>query len=285
MLANMPFRVVPAGLLMSAALSAHAAPAPELSSLINAYRTAPEECGGQPAAPVPRLKNEAALSQVRMAPGTILVAALDAAGYEAEQVDAVHVTGPEHAQAAFDSLRTARCQTLLLTRYTAIGTRRDGNTWTVVLARPMPDLQSEMPGWELAAQEVLAATNAARAQPRQCGAQRFPAVPPLRWNSDLGQAALRHSRDMANHRTFSHKGSDGSDVGLRARGSGYGWRGIGENISFGQRSAAEAVAGWIDSPGHCANLMNPTFTEMGAAYALRGAPRQAAYWTQVFGRR
>lgn len=285
MLINSPLRLATPVLLLAAGMSAHAAPAPELSALVNTYRKAPGQCGGQPVSPVPRLKHEPALSQLRLGPGTILVAALDAAGYEAEQVDAVHVTGPEDVQAAFDALRGARCETLLLQRYTAIGARRDGNTWTVVLARPMPDLQSEMPGWELAAREVLAATNAARAQPRQCGAQRFPAVPPLRWNDDLGQAALRHSRDMASHRTFSHKGSDGSDVGLRARGSGYGWRGIGENISFGQRSAAEAVAGWIDSPGHCANLMNPTFTEMGAAYALRGAPRQAAYWTQVFGRR
>lgn len=271
--------------MLTACVCAQGAPAPDLSALVNAYRKAPVECRGKPAAPATALQREPALSQVRLGPGTILVAALDAAGYEAEQVDAVHVTGPEDAQAAFEALRTARCETLLQQRYSAIGTRRDGNTWTVVLARPMPDLGAELPDWELAAREVLAATNAARAQPRQCGAQRYPAVPPLHLNADLGQAALRHSRDMARHRTFSHKGSDGSDVGLRARKSGYGWRGIGENISFGQRSAAEAVAGWIDSPGHCANLMNPTFTEMGAAYALRGAPRQAAYWTQVFGRR
>ena len=284
MLVNLPLLPAAAVVLLACA-SVHAAPAPDLSALVNSYRKAPEHCGGQPAAAAPPLQPEPALAQVRLGPGTILVAALDAAGYEAEQVDAVHVTGPEAAQAAFDALRNARCQTLLQPHYTAIGARRDGNTWTVVLARPMPDLQSQMPGWELAAREVLAATNAARAQPRQCGAQRFAAAAPLRWNEDLGRAALRHSRDMASHRAFSHKGSDGSDAGLRARNSGYGWRGIGENISFGQRSAAEAVAGWIDSPGHCANLMNPTFTEMGAAYALRGAPRQAAYWTQVFGRR
>lgn len=285
MLINLPLRSLSPAFLLGACLSAQAAPAADLSALVNAYRTAPDGCGGQPASPVSALKQEPALSQVRLGLGTILVAALDAVGYEAEQVDAVHVTGPEDAQAAFEALRTARCHTLLQPHYTAIGARRDGNTWTVVLARPMPDLQADLPGWELAAREVLAATNAARAQPRQCGSRRFPAVPPLRWNDDLAQAALRHSRDMAARRTFGHKGSDGSDVGLRARGSGYIWRGIGENISFGQRSAAEAVAGWIDSPGHCANLMNPTFTEMGAAYALRGAPRQAAYWTQVFGRR
>ena len=45
----------------------------------------------------------------------------------------------------------------------------------------------------------------------------------------------------------------------------------------------QAVSGWLASPGHCQNVMNPYFTEMGAAYATN--PRSAAtiYWTQVFG--
>ena len=90
---------------------------------------------------------------------------------------------------------------------------------------------------------------------------------------------------MGQHRYFSHAGRDGRDVGARARSTGYDWRRVGENIASGQASAAEAVAGWLESPGHCANLMNPAFTEMGAAYALREGPRPAAYWTQVFGSR
>lgn len=275
-------------LLFTALLAASAAaPAQEadLSQRINAYRTAPGLCQGAAAQPVRRLTPEPALSQIRLRPGTILVAALDAAGYEAEQVDAIQVTGPADVDGAFDALLGAHCRTLLQTGYTAIGTSRSGDTWTVVLARPMPDLAALLPDWQDAGRAVLAATNAARAVPRMCGNVRFGAAPPLAWNAALAQAARAHSADMAKHRTFSHRGSDNSDVGTRARRHGYGWRSIGENISFGQRAADEAVEGWINSPGHCANIMHPAMTEMGAAFALRPAPRQAAYWTQVFGRR
>ena len=59
---------------------------------------------------------------------------------------------------------------------------------------------------------------------------------------------------------------------------------IGENIAAGHTSAREAVASWIESPGHCANLMNPGFTEMGAGYHIsRTRMPGYAYWTQVFG--
>ncbi|MFD2365596.1 CAP domain-containing protein [Pseudoduganella sp. GCM10020061] len=262
-----------------------AAPQPDLVHLVNAYRATPAGCQGQPARSAPPLKLEKALSDVRLRPGTILVAALDAAGYEAEQVDAIQVSGPEEVHGAFDALLGAHCGTLLRADYSAIGTSRSGNTWTVVLARPVPDLARLLPEWEDAGREVLAATNAARAVPRMCGNVRYGAAPPLVWNGALARAARAHSEDMADTRTFSHRGSDNSDVGTRALRMGYGWRAIGENISFGQRAASEAVAGWIDSPGHCANLMNPAMVEMGAAFALRGAPRQAAYWTQVFGKR
>lgn len=262
-----------------------AEPAPELVHLVNSYRQAPGPCRGQQVPPAARLKVESALSKVQPGPGTILVAVLGASGYEADQADSVQVSGPAEAAAAFEALRGARCDTLLHTGYRSIGASRQGNTWTVVLARPAPDLVALLPPWESAARAVLAATNAARAQPRQCGNQRFGAAPALAWNADLGRAALAHSQDMARTRVFSHSGGDGSDAGLRARRAGYGWRGIGENISYGQQSAQEAVEGWLASPGHCANLMNPAFVEMGAAYALRSAPRAAAYWTQVFGRR
>lgn len=262
-----------------------AAPATGMATLVNAYRAAPGKCQGRPAFRAPRLVAEPALSNVEIRPGTILVAVLDEAGYEAEQVDAIQVSGPADVQAAFDALIGSHCATLLQDHYTAIGASRKGVTWTVVLARPMPDLATLLPGWEEAGREVLAATNAARAVPRSCGNARFGAAPALTWNDSLAQAALDHSEDMARYRSFSHQGSDDSTVGIRARRNGYAWRRIGENISVGQRAARDAVAGWIDSPGHCANLMNPAMTDMGAAFALRRGQRQAAYWTQVFGKR
>ena len=60
---------------------------------------------------------------------------------------------------------------------------------------------------------------------------------------------------------------------------------MGENIAFGQHTPQQAVASWLDSPGHCANIMNARFTEMGAAYGIAAEKRSGiVYWTQVFGR-
>ena len=54
---------------------------------------------------------------------------------------------------------------------------------------------------------------------------------------------------------------------------------VGENIAFGPESAEEAVAGWMASPGHCANIMDPRFREMGVAVA-QGRKRGHFYWVQ-----
>jgi len=58
-------------------------------------------------------------------------------------------------------------------------------------------------------------------------------------------------------------------------------QGVGENIAKGQKSVAEAVNDWFRSPGHCANIMNPNFTEMGIDYFVsKGGSK---YWVQVLG--
>ena len=110
------------------------------------------------------------------------------------------------------------------------------------------------------------------------------AAAPLRWNEALGRAARRHSEDMSKHQRLSHQGSDGSSAGERASAAGYKWQRIGENVGSGHGSAQAVVAGWLRSPGHCANLMNPQFTEMGGAYVLNMDSEDTIYWTQVLGR-
>jgi uncharacterized protein YkwD len=92
-----------------------------------------------------------------------------------------------------------------------------------------------------------------------------------------------HSRDMANRNYFSHEAKDGSKADGRAKRVGYNWRRIGENIATGQGSSKQTMSGWLASPGHCANIMNRNFTEMGAAYAVNPKSDTTIYWTQVFG--
>jgi uncharacterized protein YkwD len=56
-----------------------------------------------------------------------------------------------------------------------------------------------------------------------------------------------------------------------------------ENIAAGQMTADTVVQGWINSPGHCANIMSPAFSEMGAAFVVNNQSSQGIYWAQVFG--
>lgn len=255
----------------------------ELAGLINAYRAAPGSCAGRAAAPKEPLAPEAALSKLRIVAGTFLESALQQAGYAADRAEAISVTGPEDARETMTVLREKYCGKLLSDEFSAVGTARHGNAWQVVLAHPL--IIPVLPELPQMGQEMLALVNQARATPRICGEQAYGAAPPLTWNATLAGAALGHSRDMADKHYFNHKEPGGSTPPVRATQAGYRWSRVSENIASGQRTVAEAVAGWLDSPGHCANIMNPVVTEMGAAYAVNPASEnRTLYWTQMFGR-
>jgi uncharacterized protein YkwD len=265
-----------------AAPGAPAAEAPGLAGLINAYRAAPAQCEGRRAQPVPPLAPQPALGRVQLETGVMLQHSLERIGYKAERAEVVSVSGPRDARSAMAVIQAKYCRVLRDTRFTDVGTARSGDEWLVVLAQRTVPLR--LPDWPDAGKTILDAVNAARATGQTCGTRHFDPAPPLAWNGRLADAALEHSRDMAQHRYFSHQGSDGSQVGERARLAGYQWRRIGENIASGQASPEAAVAGWLDSPGHCANIMHPGFTEMGAAYAINPASETGTvYWTQAFG--
>lgn len=275
---------LPACLLLACLLpgAAHAQDGGPLVAAINAFRAAPESCQGQRPPPAPALTPQAALGRVRLGPGSFPESALEQVGYFANRAEVIHVGGAPDAGAAMEAIRTRYCRTLLDAGLQDIGVARQGNDWTIVLARPTPPLT--LPDQPEAGQHILALVNQARATPRNCGSRYFGPARPVSWNDALAQAAREHSSDMATHRRFSHRGSDNSEVAQRASRAGYRWRHIGENIAAGQTSPQEAVAGWLESPGHCANLMNPDFSEMGAGYAVSRARMPGfAYWTQVFG--
>jgi len=281
--------------LLAAALACAAVAAPpafarqnkqmsdELAGLINAYRTAPGTCAGRPALPAEPLTSERVLASVHIGAGTFLESALKQAGYRSDLAEMISVTGPDNAQAAMAAIRDKYCGRILSSEFSAVGTARFGNEWQVILAHPLVFPTLPEPGQ--LSQELVALVNQARATPRTCGTQSFGAAPPIVWNETLSQAALGHSQDMASKRYFSHKEPGGSDPAARATRAGYRWTQISENIAAGQHSVKEAMAGWLDSPGHCANIMNPAVTEMGAAWAVNPAnENRTPYWTQMFGR-
>lgn len=269
--------------MSSACLAAQAAASEEtgLVRLINALRAAPGECGAARSPSAPALTSHPALARARLGAGSFPESALEQVGYYASRAEVIHVGGADDAAAAMEAIRTRYCRTLLDAGLQDIGVTRRGNDWTIVLARATPPLT--LPDQLEAGQAILALVNQARARGHTCGSQRFDPARPVTWNDALAQAAREHSSDMATHRHFSHRGTDNSEAAQRAARAGYRWRHVGENIAAGQTSPQEAVAGWLESPGHCANLMNPTFSEMGAGYAISRARMPGfAYWTQVF---
>ena len=132
---------------------------------------------------------------------------------------------------------------------------------------------------------AMARINQWRASGATCGARGvFAPAPALAWNALLTQAAERHSQDMATHNFFDHTGSDGSTLGTRVTATGYLWASLGENIAAGQATVDAVVDGWIASEGHCANLLNPAFSELGLS-CVSGSSADAyrTYWTMDLG--
>ena len=130
---------------------------------------------------------------------------------------------------------------------------------------------------------MLAMVNNSRRSARQCGIASMPVVPQVTWNDQLAVAAAVHANDMVATNIFSHTGSDGLSVADRSLAAGYDWRAVGENIAAGQRDVAEVHQGWLDSPGHCRNIMNSIYTEIGAACVSSDSTDFGSYWVVVFG--
>lgn len=122
---------------------------------------------------------------------------------------------------------------------------------------------------------ILELVNEARTNGCTCGQTRYAPVQPLIWHAQLEVAAQGHSNFMASRNRFSHTGRGGSKVGKRLSRTGYVWSYVGENIAAGQVSVRDVMRSWLESPGHCANIMNPNYIHMGVA-------TKGPYWTQVF---
>lgn len=131
-------------------------------------------------------------------------------------------------------------------------------------------------------ERVVKLVNEARGRARRCGSERFAAAPPLGASRKLDDAAARHARDMARRKFFDHEGANGSQPKDRVLRAGYEPRLTGENIAYGPVSAEEVVAGWLASPGHCANIMDERFKDIGVGLAT-GKGRGKIYWVQNFG--
>jgi uncharacterized protein YkwD len=125
---------------------------------------------------------------------------------------------------------------------------------------------------------ILQLINDARKQGHQCGDTYYKSASAVTWNDQLEQAALVHSQDMNTKNYFSHIAPDGSTAGDRIIQAGYNWLNYGENIGMGYKNENEVIEGWLNSPAHCKNIMNPGYKEIGLAKAGK-------YWTLELARK
>ena len=274
-------RLATLSLAIGFASSAAATEESQLVESINTYRSQIQRCAGQAAGELPAL---AADPRLVLSPDSNLgdlQQAMARAAYPMVNVQAITLKGPLNAQAAMKAVQESFCQVVLDPQFVDIGVSRAGPTWRIVLARPL--LSGRLGDWQTEGQKLLELINSARAQPRQCGSQAFSATTPLAWNATLATAAQDHSRSMANNNFFDHKDRDGRTPGDRAELAGYSGQLVGENIAAGQDTPRKVLDGWLSSPGHCANLMNPQFSELGAAYAVDPKSDAGIYWTSLFG--
>jgi uncharacterized protein YkwD len=133
--------------------------------------------------------------------------------------------------------------------------------------------------------QLLVAVNSARASPRRCGTADYAAAAPLQWQPATVQAADVQARYLQQNNLFTHTGANGSSVGDRLTATGYVWSTVGENLAAGYDTVAAVVQGWLDSPGHCANLMNGRFTDLGVV-KVDGTSSNTYrnYWAMVLAR-
>jgi uncharacterized protein YkwD len=299
-------------LVLTAAFVAAAGAQADAVSAIQVLRAG--GCGGILPAAEP-LRPNALLDRaaVQWAAGRPVTEATERNGYRAAAAATVHVSGPDNA--LLELIRRSDCPLVMNRDLREVGVYRRGlDSWLVLAtAEPapsgarLPDRTSAAPLPDVAAAAVrapltrtspaaslreasvqalatraLQLVNEARAHGTRCGRRTFAPAPPVTLSETLAGVAFGHALDMAEHNYFEHEDLIGQSPADRVRAVGYREKLVGENIAYGPPSVEEAVQGWLDSPDHCENIMDPRFAQMGIASATGHAPsRHGLYWVQV----
>jgi len=243
-------------------------------------------CGGRlPAAPPLAHAGVLDRAAALWASGRSLERATERSGYRAQSTAGVRVRGRESA--LLELLRQRSCALIMRGALREIGLYRRGDETWIVLAEPYVAPRAALRLAPTRAQGRLTASraaelvNAVRARGARCGRHEFAPAPPVRLSATLDGVALGHASDMAEHGYFDHEDLHGLTPAERVRAVGYRESLVGENIAYGPATVEEVVQGWLASPGHCQNIMDPRFAEMGLAYAPGQKGRQGLYWVQL----
>lgn len=103
---------------------------------------------------------------------------------------------------------------------------------------------------------------------------------PFSASSELSNVARKKSEDMANKNYFSHTSPTYGSPFEMMKSFGIKYNTAGENIAKGQLSAQSVVTAWMNSEGHRANIMNPSFKVIGVGHFK--SSNGTNFWTQMF---
>lgn len=246
-------------------------------------------CGGL--VPIARPLNHTSVldrAAEQWAAGKSLSAAAASSGYAV--LAGVRLSGSD--EAAIRTLRRSECHTVAGRDLRDIGVyRRGSDSWLVLASQAAPQTgaapSAAASGTAVStasaglASRALKLVNAARARGATCGSHEFGPAPPLTLSGTLAGVALGHASDMAVHGYFDHVDPSGQSPADRVRAVGYREKLVGENIAYGPITVEEAVQGWLHSPDHCENIMDPRFAQMGIGMATGRAARRGLFWVQL----
>ncbi len=136
-------------------------------------------------------------------------------------------------------------------------------------------------------EQVWLLVNQRRAQGAVCGNEYHGPAAALEAEQMLQNSAKGHSEDMAIRDFVAHMNPDGETMVDRVEAEDYPWWALAENVAAGYPTPQSVVDGWMASPGHCVNIMNPLYSQLGVGYAYEpddaNAPPYVHYWTLNFG--
>ncbi|MBI4817862.1 MAG: hypothetical protein HY791_16500, partial [Deltaproteobacteria bacterium] len=130
---------------------------------------------------------------------------------------------------------------------------------------------------------MIELTNQIRLTGAVCGGVPYPPAAPVTYEPHLQASARAHSADMAARGYYSHNSPEGSTPSDRTLHAGYSGPVVGENIAAGQVSPEDVVHAWLLSPGHCANMLDPHYSDLGVGFTFDPTSERHTYWVQNFG--
>ena len=216
----------------------------------------------------------------KLVSGLDLSSSLLRSEYRSFKSQAIQLGGHKSLSSLRAALVSRYCLTIIDSSYSEFGVGGTISSAAIILARPFI---REIQDRKATSAQIVNLVNEARLRGAVCGQDQFISTNLLVANDKLNTVAQFHAVDMATHNYYSHNSKDGKSPSDRMRDGGYVSSITGENIASGQQDAQEVVAGWLRSPGHCRNIMNPLFREIGIGVSVNLKSDRGIYWVQKFG--